>query len=98
MQQSFTYLITHHQDYLTPQQQQHADTLLQQALSGKPIAYILGYTEFYGLPFIVNQHTLIPRSATECLIDWVLNHFPNKPMAIADCGTGLWGHCLRISA
>ena len=88
LQQPFTYLITHHQDHLTLKQQQHADELLQQALTSKPIAYILGHTEFYGLPFNVNQHTLIPRSATECLVDWILNHFSNKPMAIADCGTG----------
>ncbi|WP_204345452.1 peptide chain release factor N(5)-glutamine methyltransferase [Psychroserpens algicola] len=65
----------------------------------EPIQYILGETEFYGLPFKVNQHTLIPRPETEELVDWILaNHSkPNhaSQLNILDIGTGTG--CIAIS-
>ena len=64
----------------------------------QPIQYILGYTEFYGLPFQVNEHTLIPRPETEELVAWTLNHQPpttNHQLRILDVGTG--SGCIAIS-
>lgn len=64
----------------------------------QPIQYILGYTEFYGLPFKVNEHTLIPRPETEELVAWILNHQPittNHQLGILDIGTG--SGCIAIS-
>lgn len=64
----------------------------------KPIQYIIGKTEFYGLTFAVNEHTLIPRPETEELVDFVLEDLAssnNKPMKILDIGTGTG--CIPIS-
>ena len=63
----------------------------------EPIQYILGTTEFYGLTFKVNEHTLIPRPETEELVDWVLSnlHDQDSMLDILDIGTG--SGCIAIS-
>lgn len=55
----------------------------------KPIQYILGRTEFYGLPFFVNENVLIPRAETEELIDWILEDYKkDREVSILEIGTG----------
>ena len=61
----------------------------------KPIQYIIGETAFFGLPFKVNEHTLIPRPETEELVDWVLKEDTNRAINILDIGTG--SGCIAIS-
>ncbi|MCT4698802.1 peptide chain release factor N(5)-glutamine methyltransferase [Tenacibaculum haliotis] len=67
----------------------------------EPIQYILGNTEFYGLPFLVNKNTLIPRPETEELIEWVLEevavlqNIQDEKISILDIGTGTG--CIPIS-
>jgi len=67
----------------------------------EPVQYILGNTEFYGLTFLVNKNTLIPRTETEELVAWVLDEIKvlanNKitEPSILDIGTGTG--CIPIS-
>ncbi|OEJ99410.1 protein-(glutamine-N5) methyltransferase, release factor-specific [Flavivirga aquatica] len=62
----------------------------------QPIQYILGETEFYGLPFKVNKSVLIPRPETEELVAWVLKYTENKEgVNILDIGTG--SGCIAVS-
>ena len=66
------------------------ETIVNQLKKEKPIQYILGKTEFYGMPLKVDENTLIPRPETEELVDWVLNeasHLENhktKNLSILD--------------
>ena len=60
----------------------------------KPLAYVLGEWEFYGLPFYVNEHTLIPRPETEELVDLIIKE-NNGPLQLMDIGTG--SGCIPVS-
>ena len=66
--------------------------IISELKENKPIQYILGEAEFYGLKFKVNKHTLIPRPETEELVDWILKEDFNS---ILDIGTG--SGCIAIS-
>lgn len=72
---------------------------LKELKNQKPIQYIIGKTEFYGLPFYVNKHVLIPRPETEELINWILEDLTAKNLQsdlnILDIGTG--SGCIAIS-
>ena len=63
----------------------------------QPIQYIVGHTEFYGLTFKVNKHTLIPRPETEQLVDWIISNHKHQGsgLEILDIGTG--SGCIAVA-
>lgn len=74
--------------------------ILEELKTGRPLQYILGETEFYGLKFKVNPSVLIPRPETEELVDWVLIELRNlnegtEGLKIIDIGTG--SGCIPVS-
>ncbi|NOZ46821.1 MAG: peptide chain release factor N(5)-glutamine methyltransferase [Chlorobi bacterium] len=54
----------------------------------KPIQYLLGETEFYGIRLKVNSDVLIPRPETEELVSWIIEEQNEKNISIIDIGTG----------
>ena len=61
----------------------------------EPVQYILGETEFFGYPFLVNKQVLIPRPETEELVSWIIEDVDKKETTILDIGTG--SGCIAIS-
>jgi len=64
----------------------------------EPIQYICGKTEFYSLPFKVDEHTLIPRPETEELVQWIIDDMNNEcreSQTLLDIGTG--SGCISIA-
>ena len=63
--------------------------IIEQLKQNKPIQYIFCTTEFYGLPFYVDESVLIPRPETEELVQWILEDLgSNNHLRIIDIGTG----------
>ena len=78
------------------------NTALKRLKNEEPIQYILGNTEFYGYPFLVDKNTLIPRPETEELVEWILDETAKSQkgkelnhLRILDIGTGTG--CIAIS-
>ena len=63
-------------------------------ISREPLQYILGEWEFYGCPFTVNEHCLIPRPDTEVLVEAALKLLPGGAR-IADLCTG--SGCIAVA-
>jgi release factor glutamine methyltransferase len=86
---------------LPPEQTETISNILSRLKTGEPVQYILGHTEFYGLPFKVNPSVLIPRPETEELVEWTLSSWQSsvgsgqQPHRILDVGTG--SGCIAIS-
>lgn len=62
----------------------------------EPIAYIVGYKEFWKEKYKVNSNVLIPRPDTEIVVEEVLKNIPlNSSKNILDIGTG--SGCIALS-
>ncbi|MDD3319896.1 MAG: peptide chain release factor N(5)-glutamine methyltransferase [Paludibacter sp.] len=78
------------------EQSQFVENFILRLKKFEPIQYILGETEFYGLPFKVNESVLIPRPETEELVYWIkTENTDNETKSILDIGTG--SGCIAIS-
>src|SRR5260221_8496456 len=65
-------LFAHPEQELKPQEQCRFEEAVAQRASGKPLQYITGKQEFWGLEFTVTPAVLIPRPETEHLVEAAL--------------------------
>ncbi len=68
-----TWLLAHGREQLTTEEERNIQHFLARRSSREPIAYITGRQEFYGRTFVVTPAVLIPRPATEGLVEAALD-------------------------
>ncbi|QJC30304.1 peptide chain release factor N(5)-glutamine methyltransferase [Enterobacteriaceae endosymbiont of Neohaemonia nigricornis] len=71
--------------------------LLKRRANKEPIAYILGYREFWSLNLYITPAVLIPRKETEILVLNTLQKISYKTKNILDLGTGSGAIALAIA-
>jgi release factor glutamine methyltransferase len=85
--------IAHDTEPLSPRAHALLKRWIDRRVNGVPLAYLVGWREFYGRRFWVNPTTLIPRSDTELLIDTAVPLIQQAltgrdQVRVGDLGTG----------
>ncbi len=81
---------------ITPPERACLVDALRRRCSRAPLQHLTGETEFWSLPFFVNDAALIPRPETETLVEAALARLSGAPRPrVADVGTG--SGCLAVS-
>ena len=96
LKQAAVWLLTHGDATVSIEHRLRLSTLVERRLNGEPMAYLLGYREFYGREFTVSPAVLIPRPETEMLVDLAKASVgAGEPPSLLDLGTG--SGCVAIS-
>lgn len=93
-----TWVIAHPEYVLTTEEEARWHNWKARRENAEPVAYIVGEKEFFGRPFHVDPSVLIPRPATEELVDVVLRTMRGEdvnPIVDADTdiviASNIWG-------
>ncbi len=91
-----TQIHAHPEIEIPPSTWKHIRSILRELKSYKPIQYILGQVNFFGLTITVNPNVLIPRPETEELVSIVIDENKHRQdINIIDIGTG--SGCIAIA-
>lgn len=94
------FVLIHSNQTITSKQAALIKKCIARRITGEPVAYILKHKEFFGLDFIVNNDTLVPRPETELMVELAVDKISNLKLntescCVADIGTG--SGCIIIS-
>jgi release factor glutamine methyltransferase len=92
-----TWVLAHPEAALTRSRAAELEEMVRCLEAGKPLPYVLGCWEFFGLEFEITPDVLIPRPETELLVERALGWLradPSRRRAV-DVGTG--SGCIAIS-
>lgn len=88
------FLLTRDQEISGDDRVRDYERFIGQRAQGRPVQYLMGYTEFMGMSFEVNEHVLIPRQDTEVLVETALG-FVRPEHRVLDMCTG--SGCIILS-
>jgi len=98
LNKSRSFLYSHPETTLNPTEYTSFEASVEQRVKGQPIAYLIGYREFWSLKLHITKDTLIPRPETELLVTLALDLLKNeKSINILDLGTGSGAIALSIA-
>jgi len=89
-----TFLISHAEDELDPDQLQRFQGDVERRAGGEPLQYITGKQDFYGREFRITPDVLIPRPETELLVETALQLMPDASIF---CEVGTGSGCIAIT-
>ncbi len=95
------WLLAHDDEPLVEPSSSAFSRVARRRAAGEPLAYIVGYKDFYGLRLKVDARVLVPRPDTETLVEWALNvllaaDFASQPRVL-DLGTGSGAIALALA-
>ncbi len=91
-------LIKRKNESLSPEHEQVFQALIESRLQGWPVAYLTNRQAFGDLSLYVTPDVLIPRPATELLVDEIVQRVPaDQAVTIADIGTGSGAIALALA-
>ncbi|MGL6176913.1 MAG: peptide chain release factor N(5)-glutamine methyltransferase [Vibrionaceae bacterium] len=93
-----SFLYTWPETLLDDAQVAQFEALLARREQGEPVAYLLGYRDFWTLQLHVAPCTLIPRPETELLVELALELLPHTACRALDLGTGTGAIALALAS
>jgi len=96
-------ILRHKDKQLSLNEHLRIQEMIEELKKYRPIQYILGETEFYGLTFKVDENVLIPRPETEELVEQIIKETPlpgplhkrGRKYRVLDIGTG--SGCIAVT-
>lgn len=92
-----SFILSHAEDGVSEEHLKVFRDYLRWRGRGKPLQYITGNQEFFGLDFEVTSDVLIPRPETELLIEIALKLIPAHEQACFICDVGTGSGCIVIT-
>lgn len=90
---------------ISSHQIQELNNLLNRRLRHEPVAYLRGFSEFYGRKFIIDKNVLVPRPESEAFIDLLkttvlpaLNNKASIKLLDVGAGSGALGITAKLEA
>lgn len=92
-----TFILSHADDPISEEQLEMFCRSLEWRGTGKPLQYITGHQEFFGLDFEVTNDVLIPRPETELLVETALKLVSTAEAAPLVCDVGTGSGCVAVT-